>query len=140
MRFRPLIAGACSLILSNPAHAELSEAGKRWFDSFDQNKDSIITPEEYNAVAEKQFRRVDSNADGSIDFAEYSFGIPEDQSEEVERAKTRFLKMDSNGDGLATSKDYTDFGLAIIEICDGNGDQDGRMTIDEFAAQVAPSE
>jgi EF hand len=141
VRHLSLIAGACFCVLSaTAAQAAPTDAALRWFDSFDQDKDGVMTAEEYTAVAEKQFGRVDSNSDGSIDQDEYVFGIPEGNDEELERAKKRFLIMDKNGDGSATSEEYTGFGIAVIELADGNGDQDGKMTIDEFSAQVSPSE
>ncbi len=136
MRFRPLIAGACFLLLTDPAQAEFSEAAQRWFDSFDQNKDGVLTPEEYAAVAEKQFGRVDGNGDGSVDAAEYVFGIPEGNDQELERARKRFAIMDHNGDGGATQEEFVAFGQQVIDLSDFDGD--GKMTRDEFAASVSP--
>jgi len=138
VRFRPLIAGACFLLLPNAALAEFSEAAQRWFDSFDQDKDGVLTSEEYTAVAEKQFGRVDSNSDGSIDVAEYVFGIPEGNDEELERSKKRFAIMDQNGDGGATQEEFVAFGQQVIDLSDFDGD--GKMTSEEFAASVSPSE
>jgi Ca2+-binding EF-hand superfamily protein len=139
VRFHQIIAGACLYILSaTGAQAAPSEAAVRWFDSFDQDKDGVLTPEEYTAVAEKQFGRVDSNGDGVVDQAEYIFGIPEGNDEEIERAKKRFAIMDRNGDGGATQEEYVDFGHQVIELSDTDGD--GKMTMDEFAASVSPSE
>ena len=110
MRFHQIIAGACLYILSaTGAQAAPSEAAVRWFDSFDQDKDGVLTPEEYTAVSEKQFGRVDSNGDGVVDQAEYIFGIPEGNDEEIERAKKRFAIMDRNGDGGATKEEYIDW-------------------------------
>ena len=138
MRFRPLIAGTCFCVLSAAAHAEYSEAAQRWFDSYDQDKDGVMTLEEYNAVAEKQFGRVDSNSDGSVDQDEYVFGIPEGNDDELERAKKRFSIMDKNGDGASTEEEFVGFGQQVIELSDFDGD--GKMTKDEFAASVSPSE
>jgi Ca2+-binding EF-hand superfamily protein len=138
VRHLSLIAGASLCVLSAAAQAAPSEAAIRWFQSFDQDKDGVMTPEEYTAVAEKQFGRVDSNGDGSIDPSEYVFGIPEGNDEELERAKKRFAIMDRNGDGGATEEEFVAFGHQVIELSDTDGD--GKMTSDEFAASVAPSE
>ena len=138
MRFRPLIAGTCLCVLSAAAHAEFSEAAQRWFDSYDQDKDGVLTPEEYNAVAEKQFGRVDSSGDGSVDETEYVYGIPEGNDDELARAKKRFSIMDKNGDGAATKEEFVGFGQQVIDLSDFDGD--GKMTRDEFAASVSPSE
>jgi Ca2+-binding EF-hand superfamily protein len=138
VRFRPLIAGACFCVLSSAAHAEYSEAAQRWFDSYDQDKDGVMTPEEYNAVAEKQFGRVDSNGDGSVDETEYVYGIPEGNDDELARAKKRFSIMDKNGDGAAAQEEFVGFGQQVIELSDFDGD--GNMTKEEFADSVSPSE
>jgi Ca2+-binding EF-hand superfamily protein len=138
VRFRPLIAGACFCVLSAAAHAEYSEAAQRWFDSYDQDKDGVMTPEEYNAVAEKQFGRVDSNGDGSVDETEYVYGIPEGNDDELARAKKRFSIMDKNGDGAAAQEEFVGFGQQVIELSDFDGD--GNMTKEEFADSVSPSE
>jgi hypothetical protein len=139
VRLRHLIASACfCLLLPAAAHAEFSVAAQRWFDSFDQNKDGVMTPEEYTAVAEKQFGRVDSNSDQLVDQSEYVFGIPEGNDEELARAQKRFAIMDRNGDEAATEEEYVAFGQQVIDLSDFDGD--GNMTRDEFAASVSPSE
>jgi Ca2+-binding EF-hand superfamily protein len=138
VRFGLIIAGTCLYLLPSAAQAEFSEAAQRWFDSFDQDKDGVLTPEEYTAVAEKQFGRVDSNADGSVDLDEYVFGIPEGNDQELERAKKRFAIMDHNGDGGAIQDEFVAFGKQVIDLSDFDGD--GKMTRDEFAASVSPSE
>jgi Ca2+-binding EF-hand superfamily protein len=137
VRYHQFIAGACLCLWSAGAQAAPSEAAVRWFDSFDQNKDGVLTPEEYTAVAEKQFGRVDGNGDGVVDQAEYIFGIPEGNDAEIERAKKRFSIMDQNGDGGATQEEYVAFGHQVIQLSDSDGD--GKMTMDEFAASVSPS-
>jgi Ca2+-binding EF-hand superfamily protein len=137
--FRPLTAAVCLCFLTSAARAEFSEAAQRWFDSFDQDKDGVLTPEEYKAVAEKQFRRVDANGDGAVDEAEYVYGVPEGNDDELARAKKRFSIMDKNGDGSATEEEFVGFGQQVIDLSDFDGD--GKMTRDEFAASVsAPSE
>jgi Ca2+-binding EF-hand superfamily protein len=138
VRFRPLIAGAFLCVLSAAVQAEFSESAQRWFDSYDQDKDGVLTPEEYNAVAKKQFGRVDSNGDGSVDESEYVYGIPEGNDDELARAKKRFAIMDRNGDGAATEEEFVGFGQQVIDLSDFDGD--GKMTRDEFAASVSPNE
>jgi Ca2+-binding EF-hand superfamily protein len=138
VRYHQLVAGACLCFLSASAQAAPSEAAVRWFDSFDQDKDAVITPDEYTAVAEKQFGRVDGNGDGVVDQGEYIFGIPEGNDEEIERAQKRFVIMDRNGDGGATQEEFVAFGHQVIQLSDT--DSDGKMTMDEFAASVSPSD
>jgi hypothetical protein len=140
MKSPPILAVAAVLVALPALAQELPEAALRWFESYDQDKDGILTPEEYGDVAEKQFGRVDGNGDGTIDEGEYVFGIPEDRDEEIERARKRFAIMDSNGDGGATLEEYVGFGRYVIETADGEGDQDGKMSREEFAFSVTPNQ
>src|SRR5262245_22919177 len=115
-----------------------SEAALHWFDSFDQNKDGILTPDEIRSVSAKQFVRIDANGDGQLTVEEYVFGIPEDHAQELERARTRFNIMDRNGDGRASEQEFIDFGLRVIEL--GDTDGNGQLSRAEFAESVTPSQ
>jgi Ca2+-binding EF-hand superfamily protein len=115
-----------------------SEAALHWFDSFDQNKDGVLTPDEIRSVSAKQFVRMDANGDGVLTVEEYVFGIPEDHKQELERARTRFTIMDRNGDGRATQEEFIEFGLRVIELGDTNGD--GQLSRAEFSESVTPSQ
>ena len=115
-----------------------SEAALHWFDSFDQNKDGILTPDEIRSVSAKQFVRMDANGDGALTVEEYVYGIPADHQQELERARTRFNIMDRNGDGRATEQEFIEFGLRVIELGDTNGD--GQLSRAEFSESVTPSQ
>jgi Ca2+-binding EF-hand superfamily protein len=134
------LALALAPALLTPALAQQgpSEAALHWFDSFDQNKDGILTPDEMRSVSAKQFGRIDSNGDGALSLEEYLFGIPEDHKQEIDRARTRFNIMDRNGDGRATEEEFVDFGLRVIQLGDTNGD--GQLSRAEFTESVTPSQ
>jgi EF hand len=115
-----------------------SDAALHWFDSFDQNKDGILTPDEIRSVSAKLFVRMDANGDGSLTVEEYVFGIPEDHKQELERARTRFNIMDRNGDGRATQEEFIEFGLRVIQL--GDTDGNGQLSRAEFSESVTPSQ
>ena len=68
-----LLAAALTLVQMSPAPAQEApaESSLRWFDSFDQNKDGVLTPEEVEVTGTVQFPRIDTDASGTLTVEEY---------------------------------------------------------------------
>jgi Ca2+-binding EF-hand superfamily protein len=111
----------------------------RWFDSFDQNKDGFITPDEMTAAGAVEFARIDKDKNGTITLDEYLADSADDGDDEIRRARNRFAVMDRRGDGngVVSQAEFIDFGKFVIEVADENGD--GRMSRQEFIDSVTPA-
>ncbi len=138
-----ILASALSFTLAIPAAAqEAPPAGSlRWFESFDQNRDGIVTGDEMDAAGPSEFARIDKDGSGGVTIDEYLADGVDDGDDEVRRASNRFAVMDRRGDGngVASPAEFVDFGRFVIGIADQNGDGDRRMSRQEFVDSVTPA-
>jgi hypothetical protein len=133
-----LLAGAALAAQISPALAREgpSPSSLRWFDSFDQNRDGVLTPEEVEATGSVQFLRIDTDANGTLTVEEYLAANPDSSEAEIHKTQGRFEVMDRRGDadgkpdGKATPQDFINFGKFVIELADF--DADGRLSRQEF--------
>jgi Ca2+-binding EF-hand superfamily protein len=129
-----LLSAAVLLALASPAPTQDGPAASslRWFDSFDQDKDGVLTPEEVEATGSVEFFRIDTDASGTLTVEEYLAANPDSDDDEVRKIRDRFEVMDRRGDGngQVTQLEFVNFGKFIIEIADFN--EDGRLARQEF--------
>jgi hypothetical protein len=133
-----LLAGAALAAQVSPVLAQdgPSPSSLRWFDSFDQNQDGVLTPEEVEATGSVQFLRIDTDASGTLTLDEYLAASPDASEDEIHKTQGRFEVMDrrgdaaGRGDGKATPQEFINFGKFVIELADFN--EDGRLTREEF--------
>lgn len=133
LRFALLLAASAMVAQTSPVSAQEPAASSlRWFDSFDQDKDGVLTPEEVEATGAVEFFRIDADASGTLTVDEYLAANPDADDVEIRKTRDRFEVMDRRGDGndLATPLEFINFGKFIIEIADFNAD--GRLTRAEF--------
>ena len=139
-----IVTAAASLCLSSAALAQVEppENSLRWFESFDQNKDGFITPEEMDTAGAAEFARIDKDKSGTITIDEYLADSPDASDDEVRRIRNRFAVMDRRGDGngVVSPAEFINFGKFVISVADQNGDRDGRMSREEFVESVSPAQ
>ena len=113
----------------------------RWFESFDQNKDGFITPQEMETAGAAEFARIDKDKSGTITIDEYLADSPDASDDEARRIRNRFAVMDGRGDrnGVVSLAEFLNFGKFVISVADQNGDRDGRMSREEFVESVTPA-
>jgi Ca2+-binding EF-hand superfamily protein len=130
-----LLAAAAFMFVqmsSAASQQDPSPSSLRWFDSFDQNRDGVLTPEEVESTSTVQFVRIDADSSGTLTVDEYLAANPDSDDEEVRKSRDRFTVMDRRGDGNgeATPAEFVNFGKFVIEIADFNAD--GRLSRQEF--------
>lgn len=126
------VAFVLAQVSSAASQQEPAPSSLRWFDSFDQNRDGVLTPEEVESTSTVQFVRIDADSSGTLTVEEYLASNPESDDEEVRKTRDRFTVMDRRGDGNgeATPVEFVNFGKFVIEIADFNAD--GRLSRQEF--------
>lgn len=110
------------------------EGRRRLFDHLDKNKDGVITPGELPESVPKPVRDGDLDKDGKITLGEFRRnsrlrGIGE------ERIRSMFSRMDRNGDGVLTSKDFRRRPIPIPEheeMKKLDTDGDGALSFEEW--------
>jgi Ca2+-binding EF-hand superfamily protein len=140
-----LLAAALAFLQTVPAAGQEgpAESSLRWFDSFDQDRDTVLTPEEVEATGSVQFLRIDRDASGTLTLEEYLAANPDSDDDEIRKSQGRFEVMDrrgsadGQGDGEATPQDFINFGKFVIELADFNGD--GRLSRQEFIEGITSS-
>jgi Ca2+-binding EF-hand superfamily protein len=136
-----LLAAALALVQISSAAAQQGPAPSslRWFDSFDRDRDGVLTPDEVEATGSVEFVRIDKNASGTVTVDEYLAANPDSAEDEIRKTRDRFEVMDRRGDGngQATQLEFINFGKFIIQIADFN--EDGRLSRQEFIAGITSS-
>ena len=132
---------AFSLVSTAFAQEEPPANSLRWFESFDQNKDGFITPQEMETAGAAEFARIDKDKSGTITIDEYLADSPDASDDETRRIRNRFAVMDRRGDGngVISPAEFINFGKFVISVADQNGDRDGRMSREEFVESVTPA-
>jgi Ca2+-binding EF-hand superfamily protein len=119
--------------------SHLEDAGKRRiFDHLDKNKDGKITSNELpqGGRAVNGSKRGDLNNDGKISFAEFQKN-PRMKDAKPERLAEMFKRMDRDGDGFLTPRDFPRphrgplFDRGLMEKLDENKDQ--ALSFDEWS-------
>jgi hypothetical protein len=115
------------------------------FNAIDANHDGVITKEEIAAAQAKalqqaqaaedqrmeaEFKKLDTNKDGQLSFAEFKAAAP--ALRVGESADQMLASLDANKDGKVTKQEYEARPLANFEKADAN--HDGVLTAQEVAA------
>ena len=135
------VATAASLLVSagaEPARAEMgsgkiSKQIRMMFERFDSNRDGQIDTEEFKDIQMIRFYTADMDNDGQISREELVFvrgmrGVPAD------RANTTFDRLDTNGNGQLSVKEFDASrasAFAALDL-DGGGSISPRE-VDQFA-------
>ena len=129
-----LLAAAFVFVQMSSAASQQDPAPSslRWFDSFDQDRDGVLTPEEVESTGTVHFVRIDADSSGTLTVDEYLAANPDSDDEETRKTRDRFTVMDRRGDGNgeATPVEFVNFGKFVIEIADFNAD--GSLSRQEF--------
>ncbi|MDX2157532.1 MAG: hypothetical protein SFW09_13595 [Hyphomicrobiaceae bacterium] len=107
-------------------HGRRMMGGMGWLRQADANRDGTVTREEVDAMADRDFARLDRNKDGVIDQADRD-AI---RKEMVEYAAKRFAHMNGAGpDGRVTREQFQSKAAERFARMDANGD--GTISRDE---------
>ncbi|GAA5315582.1 MAG: hypothetical protein AseanaTS_07870 [Candidatus Pelagadaptatus aseana] len=107
------------MAMSGVLFASLASAEQSWLlAKYDVDGDQRITQQEVVAHKQQMFERMDANTDRQINFAEYE---AVDQARRQALLKSRFNKLDTNGDAVVTVAEYRSY-LGLFESIDSNGD------------------
>ena len=87
--------------------------------AYDLNGDGRISRAEFWAVRNSCFVRYDANEDGALTRGELRRAFPADQAERLEAV---FLRMDRDGDGQITRKEFDRESEALFRFLDTNAD------------------
>lgn len=119
-----LIAGAI------PAYGQGRDSG-RLFEAADENKDGIVTREEFRASRAKSFSRLDRNNDGYIDDKD----LPKRRRARTEMA-SRMAELrnqfDANRDGRISEAEFASGPTLMFDRADADGN--GQLDASEIAA------
>lgn len=125
------VALAFSALFSLNSYAD---NGNRLLSKYDLNGDLSITQDEIKSKKLNVFRYLDNDKDGSVSFSEYESS---DAARRVNLLKSRFAKIDADGDGIVTEAEYSHF-LGQFESLDSNGD--GSLSSEEVSVAQASDE
>ncbi len=146
-----VVAGLPAFLFTYSAQAEedsVPAALQRKYDQrmvfmapYDANQDKILQREEQRAMVIGQFKRADSDADGSLSQGEQQGllgGFVEDNQEtygafaerRAKQLKNRLHNADSNEDGMVSKAEYYNYFGRRYSAMDKNGD--GSLTVQEF--------
>ncbi|MBX6323414.1 MAG: EF-hand domain-containing protein [Rhodospirillaceae bacterium] len=103
-----------------------------WFDRSDLDKDGAVTLEELQSGRAKRFRRMDGDGDGRLTLDEFRYGLPPEETTDMELMARQFALMDADGDGVVTADEYAAYAQTLIT--QGDTDGDGRLSLDEYTA------
>lgn len=102
---------------------------------YDANGDARITQREVTDKKLNLFNRMDGDNNGGISFEEYE---RTDAAKRQALLKSRFVKLDTNHDGLVTQDEYSSY-MGMFSSIDRNGD--GTLTAQEIGVeQAAPTQ
>jgi hypothetical protein len=127
---------AVAVLFASPALAQQAEtdaqSAERYFDRLDQKKQGFFTLADMQRVEGKAFKRTDDNKDGVLTLSEYTFGIPDDRQDVIDRFTRRYRLADADNNGGILFDEYMDFCTRVVAAADTN--QDGMVTKEEFIA------
>ena len=106
-----------------------------FLDFYDVNGDAIVTKDEFNGQRTSDYRRIDADANGSVNDAEYvgEFTVRLDRQlaamreGQIKQGHSRFKVLDKNKDGQITADEFDTTGKNLFAAFDSN--KDG--TVDE---------
>jgi Ca2+-binding EF-hand superfamily protein len=137
------LAFATTVSLAPTARAQ-SASAKEWLQLMDTDSDGTVTKTEYLAYMDKQFDKLDTDHDGTLDVKELKAlrGLPATDTEgkiepgKTPSAKQMLLKMDPDKDGTVSKDEFNTYAGAEFDKLDG--DHDGTLDAKELQ-QVSPA-
>lgn len=103
-----------------------------YFNRLDQQKKGSFTLADMQRIEGKEFKRIDADHDGKLSLAEYTYGIPSDRPDVLQRYTRRFHLADKNQDGYVSYDEEMAFCAQVVALADTN--KDGIVTKVEFLA------
>lgn len=125
-----LLVAAMSTV---PALADGSHGKGRFMAFFDTNNDGMVNMAEFNAAAAERFKRMDTDANGTVSKEEFRAYLA---TRKAEREQKKFARMDSNANGTVERSEYLAYQQARAERHFARMDKDGNsiMSKEEFAS------
>lgn len=124
---------ACPLVTPALAQSQTDDqSALAYFNRLDQQKKGSFTLADMQRIEGKEFKRIDADHDGKLSLAEYTYGIPADQPDELRRYTRKFQLSDKNQDGSVSYDEYMQFCARVVQLADTN--KDGIVTKEEFLA------
>jgi Ca2+-binding EF-hand superfamily protein len=108
--------------------------GKAMLEKLDSNNDGTVSIVEINQMGAKRAAEIDANNDGKITQTEIdTHRAQQREARQAARKAARFAKLDSNGDGIVTTAEFSSAQTARLVAMDT--DKNGVISADEAKAK-----
>lgn len=135
-----LLTTASASILTYPVQSEHHAAkGATMLENLDVDKDGAITKDEIRARQTLGFAEADANSDGVLSYQEFEArALARQARRAAKRHQRKFSRLDSDGDGLISEAEHSDWRTARMEKrfkrIDTN--KDGEISANERQAAI----